>query len=396
MADLLQLIGRNKILFAEDLDLHDRQLRELVQRSSFLIIGGAGTIGQAVAKEIFKRNPLKLHIVDLSENSMVELVRDLRSSSGYIEGDFKTFAIDCGSIEFDALLGQEGPYDYLLNLSAMKHVRSEKDPYTLMRMVKVNILNTEETLKKIILSGSRKYFSVSTDKAANPANMMGASKRIMEIILLSYSVHIPVSTARFANVAFSDGSLLYGFNQRIQKGQPLSAPQDVKRYFITPRESGELCLMSCLLGENRDIFFPKLSDKLHLITFAEIAVKYLEQLGYEAVVCHTEEEARRSVKELKVKQRWPVYFFDSDTTGEKDFEEFYTTQEQLDLERFKDIGIVKNGPIFERGKLDNFVRSVHDLRNRGCWTRAELVALFNELIPNFAHKETGKFLDGRM
>jgi FlaA1/EpsC-like NDP-sugar epimerase len=368
----------------------------MVQSSSFLVIGGAGTIGQAVTKEIFKRRPQKLHVVDISENNMVELVRDLRSSLGYIEGDFRTFAIDCGSVEFEALLRHEGPYDYVLNLSALKHVRSEKDPYTLMRMIDVNILNTEKSLLKFIASGVKKYFCVSTDKAANPVNMMGASKRIMEMFLMRRSLEIPVSTARFANVAFSDGSLLHGFNQRIQKGQPLSAPRDVKRYFVTPQESGELCLISCLLGENRDIFFPKLSEKLHLITFAEIAVQYLAQLGYEAVACETEEEARRSVKELRAKQKWPCYFFDSDTTGEKDFEEFYTDQELLDLDRFHSIGIIKNEPVFDPDKLDHFIQTITGMKERGTWTREELVRLFHEMIPNFAHKETGKFLDGRM
>lgn len=396
MFDVLKLIGRTKELFTEDLNTYEQELQEIVQGSSFLVIGGAGTIGQAVTKEIFKRQPKTLHVVDISENNLVELVRDIRSSLGYIEGDFKTFTIGCSSIEFSALLRHEGPYDYVLNLSALKHVRSEKDPYTLMRMIDVNILNTEKTLKQSIASGTQKYFCVSTDKAANPVNMMGASKRIMEMFLMRRSLEMPVSTARFANVAFSDGSLLHGFNQRMQKGQPLSAPQDVRRYFVTPQESGELCLISCLLGENRDIFFPKLSEKLHLITFAEIAVNYLAQLGYEAVVCESEEEARQSVNALRVKQQWPCYFFDSDTTGEKDVEEFYTDQELLDMERFQGIGIIKNEPDFDAEKLEYFSQTTAAIKERGSWTREEIVQLFHEMIPAFAHKETGKFLDGRM
>jgi len=394
--DILNLIGRTKALFSEDLSTCDYQVNELVQKSSFLVVGAAGTIGQAVTKEIFRRHPDKLHAIDISENNLVELVRDIRSSTGYIKGDFKTFALDVGSTEFAALFQDHSPYDYILNLSALKHVRSEKDPYTLMRMIEVNILNTEKSLKEARVSGAKKYFCVSTDKAANPVNMMGASKRIMEMFLMRRSLEIPVSTARFANVAFSDGSLLHGFNQRLLKEQPISAPRDVKRYFMTPKESGQLCLISVLLGENRDIFFPKLNDEMHLLTFAEIAENYLNQWGYKAVTCETEEEARRRVKELKAKKSWPCYFFDSDTTGEKDFEEFYTDREELDMESFKSIGIIKNQPVFDPIKLDYFSDRVQSLKNRGSWTREEIVKLFHEIIPDFAHKETGKFLDERM
>ena len=233
-------------------------LENIVSKSKFLVLGGAGSIGQAVTKEIFKRDPLKLHVVDISENNMVELVRDIRSSFGYINGDFQTFALDIGSSEYDAFWEADGEYDYVLNLSALKHVRSEKDPFTLMRMINTNIINTDKTLEQSIAKGVKKYFCVSTDKAANPVNMMGASKRIMEMFIHRKSEQIDVSMARFANVAFSDGSLLHGFNKRIEKKQPIVAPNDIRRYFVIPKESGELCLMSCIFGENRDIFFPKL------------------------------------------------------------------------------------------------------------------------------------------
>ena len=255
MSSILSLIGRKKELFATDIAKNEEMLASIVSASSFLVLGGAGSIGQAVTKEIFKRSPQKLHVVDISENNMVELVRDIRSSFGYIDGDFQTFALDIGSIEYDAFIKLDGKYDYVLNLSALKHVRSEKDPFTLMRMIDVNVFNTEKTMKQSAENGSKKYFCVSTDKAANPVNMMGASKRIMEMFLMRRSSDISISTARFANVAFSDGSLLHGFNQRIQKRQPIVAPRDIKRYFVTPQESGQLCLMSCVFGENRDIFF---------------------------------------------------------------------------------------------------------------------------------------------
>ena len=327
---------------------------------------------------------------------MVELVRDLRSTEGYASGEFKTFAIDCGSVEFEALVKNEGPYDYVFNLSALKHVRSEKDPYTLMRMIMVNVFNTIKTLRLAKEMGANKYFCVSTDKAANPVNMMGASKRIMEMFLMRESLTHEISMARFANVAFSDGSLLHGFNQRFAKKQPFSAPNDVRRYFVTPQESGELCLLSGLLGDNRDIFFPKLSEKLHLITFSEIAVRYLRERGYEPYECDSEDEARDRAEELITNKQWPCYFFNSDTTGEKDFEEFFTDNEDLDMERFETVGVIKNQPDFDEAKLDDFMDGIEALREKGTWTKDDIVKLYFGLLPEFAHKETGKYLDQRM
>ncbi|MFM5344960.1 UDP-N-acetylglucosamine 4,6-dehydratase [Aeromonas veronii] len=364
--------------------------------SRFLVLGGAGSIGQAVTKEIFKRNPRKLHVVDISENNMVELVRDIRSSFGYIDGDFQTFALDIGSIEYDAFIKADGAYDYVLNLSALKHVRSEKDPFTLMRMIDVNVFNTDKTIQHSIDMGVKKYFCVSTDKAANPVNMMGASKRIMEMFLMRRSEQIAISTARFANVAFSDGSLLHGFNQRLQKRQPIVAPNDIKRYFVTPQESGELCLMSCIFGENRDIFFPKLSESLQLITFAEIAVKYLELHGYKPYLCKDEDEARALMASLPEQGMWPCLFTESDTTGEKDFEEFFTDKEVLDMARFENLGIIKNEPSYQNGLLNHFEQTITAMKTKRAWDKKEIVELFFAMIPDFGHKETGKYLDGKM
>lgn len=394
--NILSLIGRDKELFIEDVTEHEKELSDVVRSSRFLVIGGAGSIGQAVTKEIFKRSPLKLHVVDISENNMVELVRDIRSSFGYIDGDFQTFALDIGSAEYDAFWNNDGGYDYVLNLSALKHVRSEKDPFTMMRMIDVNIFNTEKTIRQSIEKGVRKYFCVSTDKAANPANMMGASKRIMEMFLMKYSEQITISTARFANVAFSDGSLLHGFNQRIQKRQPIVAPNDVKRYFVIPKESGELCLMSTIFGENRDIFFPKLSESLHLITFSDIAVRYLKHIGYEPNLCKSEEEARELAHTLPEKGEWPCLFTQSDTTGEKDFEEFFTEGEKLDMERFQNLGIIKNEAVYEQKKIKHFTQTIKSLKTAGKWTKKEIVELFFEMIPNFGYVEKGKYLDAKM
>lgn len=396
MNNLLKLIGRESPLFLDDISTHEEQISEIVSSSRFLVIGGAGSIGQAVTKEIFKRFPLVLHVVDISENNLVELVRDIRSTLGYIEGDFRTFAIDCGSKEFKALMQWSDGYDYVLNLSALKHVRSEKDPFTLMRLIEVNILNTIATIAEAKKNEAVKYFCVSTDKAANPVNMMGASKRIMEMFLMRASLELPVSTARFANVAFSDGSLLYGFNQRVAKRQPIAAPNDVRRYFVTPQESGELCLMSCLFGENRDIFFPKLSDHLHLTTFSNVAVRYLADLGYEPFECDSEEEARQCAEDLISRKYWPCYFFKSDTTGEKDFEEFFTANEILDLDRFNGVGVIKNLAIFDDKKLQYFIDDIQKIILKPTWSKDEIVTLFKHMIPGFSHVETGKYLDSKM
>jgi FlaA1/EpsC-like NDP-sugar epimerase len=397
MRDYLSIIGRERALFDEDICLFEGRIREIVRESRFLILGGAGSIGQAVVKEIFARGPKKLHVVDISENNLVELVRDLRSTIGYINGDFQTFALDIGSWQFDAFQSKAGQYDYVLNLSALKHVRSERDPYTLMRMIEVNIFNTDKTILQGIENGLGKYFCVSTDKAANPVNMMGASKRIMEMFLMRRSDQVSISTARFANVAFSDGSLLHGFNQRIAKNQPIVAPFDIRRYFITPKESGELCLMSCLFGDNRDIFFPKLNENLHLTTFSEIAERHLRFMGFEPFICSTEEEARALAVELPAKGKWPCLFTISDTAGEKDYEEFYTDKETLDMSRFSSLGIVKNADVNDYSSLlDQFESVVATMKKRGSWTKADLVSLFQEMIPEFGHLETGKYLDGKM
>lgn len=394
--EILKLIGRNQELFNNDIEKHESELQKIVSSSKFLVIGGAGSIGSATTKEIFKRNPKKLHVVDISENNMVELVRDIRSSFGYIDGDFQTFALDIGSIEYDAFWKADGDYDYVLNLSALKHVRSEKDPYTLMRMIDVNIFNTDKTIQQSIDKGVKKYFCVSTDKAANPVNMMGASKRIMEMFLMRRSKEINISTARFANVAFSDGSLLHGFNKRIEKKQPIVAPNDIKRYFVIPKESGELCLMSCIFGENRDIFFPKLSENLHLITFAEIAVQYLKGIGYEPYLCESEDEARTLIDSLPQEGKWPCLFTKSDTTGEKDFEEFFTSNETLDMDRFKNLGVIKNELNEDTAKIQLFENTINNLKQNGAWGKEEIVELFNQMIPDFGHKETGKYLDAKM
>ena len=394
--EILDIVGRSRGLFGRDMDVYSGQISELVRNSKFLVIGGAGSIGSAVCIEIFKRNPKLLHVVDISENNLVELVRTLRSTVGYIDGDFQTYAVDCGGVEFEALIKANDAYDYVLNLSALKHVRSESDPFTLMRMLVTNVSNTVRTHQLVEASGCENYFCVSTDKAANPVNMMGASKRIMELFMNRPGIRSRITMARFANVAFSDGSLLHGFRQRVAARQPLSAPKDVRRYFLIQPESGELCLMAALLGNNREIFFPKLKDELVLTRFSDIAIRFLEDQGYEALICGSEEEARSCIEMVAAEKKWPCYFFESDTTGEKDFEEFYTGTEQIDWDRFYSLGVISGEESSSHLSFDLFETKLQKMRSGADWTKSDILDLYKLLLPNFGHLETGKYLDQRM
>jgi FlaA1/EpsC-like NDP-sugar epimerase len=394
----LDLIARDSALFLHDIYSRENELSEIIKGSSFLIVGGAGSIGQAVVKEIFKRNPRIIHVVDLSENNLVELVRDLRSSHGYIKGDFKTFALDTDSPEFDCFLQTNKNYDYVFNLSALKHVRSERDPYTLMRMTRVNIFNARTLAEYCVKNKTKKYFCVSSDKATNPENLMGASKRIMELFLLKNSEDYIVSLARFANVAFSDGSLLHGFNQRMKKKQPIAAPTDVKRYFLTSQESGELCLLSGIFGENRDVYFPKLDENKNTTSFSDIAKKYLHNHGYEPAVFETEEQAREKAVDLIKVGKWPCYFFISDTTGEKYIEEFSTHEDLVDMNKYIDIGIIKQGEISAsvKEKLQQFDNKINGMIQSGIWSKHDIVCAYSDVIPELHHVEKGKSLDEKM
>ena len=394
--DYSKVIGREEDLYKEDLRVLEQEIIDKVQSSKFLVVGAAGTIGQAISKEIFKRNPQALHTVDISENNLVELVRDIRSSFGYGSGDFRTFALDCGSKEFEIMLENEGPYDFIFNLSALKHVRSEKDPYTIMRMIKVNIINSMNLAKFAKQMNAKNYFCVSTDKAANPVSMMGASKRIMEMFLHRESTQQNISMARFANVAFSDGSLLSGFEKRLSKRQPLSAPNNIRRYFVTPKESGELCLLSGLFGNNREIFFPKLDEHIHLISFSDIANNFLIEKGYQPYHAKSESDARENIEKLLSNNQWPCYFFESMTSGEKHYEEFFTKNEDLDMKRFKSIGVIRNEAVFNDSDLDGFISNIDSLLHKKDLKKKDILSEFFRILPDFDHVETGKDLDQQM
>lgn len=396
----MQLIGRQRKLFSVDVERHEKDIAKEINGKRLLVYGGAGSIGKEVIKQIFARKPAALHVIDVNENNLVELVRDLRSTLGYIDGETRFLPIDMGSIETAAFLESQRPYDFVLNLAAMKHVRSEKDEFSLMRMIKTNVIDTASTLQAARQQGVGKYFAVSTDKAKNPANLMGATKRIMEDILFTKTDEpaCSVSTARFANVAFSDGSLLHGFQQRMLLQQPLSAPRDVQRYFVTGEESGMLCLAATFLGRDGEIYFPKLDSGTDLLTFSEIASRFLEMSGYEPVEVDTEEEARHNASKMIELGKWPCYFFDSDTTGEKPFEEFCSPEDIVDWDAFRDIGVITATrlPTKISERAEHFIESVMELRSRGTWKKRELVELIVEACPELEHVDTGKYLDEKM
>jgi hypothetical protein len=388
--------GRDESICAEDFAAHAKTLRECISASRVAIVGAAGSIGSAVVKTILRFAPDGLSLIDVSENNLVELVRDLRSSRDIrMPEDFSTLPIGLGSIEFDRYFHDTKPFDYFLNLSAVKHVRSEKNIYCLMRMIDTNAVFLYDFFGRNSYR-FRKVFSVSSDKAANPANLMGASKMVMEEVLLARSERQSFSTARFANVAFSDGSLPYGFLQRIGKRQPLSAPNDVKRYFMSHQEAGELCTLACVLGENRDVLFPRLAREQDEKTFSQIAVDLLEALGYEPVACDSEDEAKSRVAELIPKKKWPCYFFETDTSGEKGYEEFHTADEQIDMNRFKNIGVIKRGQTAGTDSLAAFIQFCHRAKKDCHVTKEDYVEAMLAIVPTLQHVERGKTLDEKM
>ncbi|MCC6525620.1 MAG: polysaccharide biosynthesis protein [Polyangiaceae bacterium] len=389
--------GRSSSLFAEDVREHAAELDREIGGSRVAVVGAAGSIGSSVVRSLLAHRPRALVLVDLSENNLVEIVRELRSDPTIaMPEDFATLPIGLGSLECSRYFRESAPFDFILNLAAMKHVRSEKDVYCLIRMIDTNVLHPHALLRELP-QPCRKFFSVSSDKATRPANLMGASKMLMEKVLLMESPRQPFSTARFANVAFSDGSLPHGFLMRIAKHQPIAAPDDVRRYFMSHEEAGQICVLSCVLGENRDVFFPNLARELGEKTFAAIARDLLRELDYEPVACGSEEEARARASELIPQRKWPCWFFRSDTSGEKPFEEFHTAAEKLDFARFAHIGIVKQSEADVDGRaVADFLRFATAARSDPEIGKADYVRELRRVVPDLDHIETGKNLDQKM
>lgn len=390
------IIHRSESMFAFDIEANREELSKEIEGKKVLVIGGAGTIGSSFIRAVLPFKPSTLVVVDVSENGICELTRDLRSTYGlFIPEDYRAYSISYSDPIFEKMFREEGGFDIVANFSAHKHVRSEKDKFSVEALIENNVLHARNLLNLLLEFKPAHFFCVSTDKAANPVNVMGCSKKIMEEMIMAYSQYFKVSTARFANVAFSNGSLLAGFLDRLMKHQPLTAPNDVKRYFVSPEESGQICLLACILGKNKNVFFPKLGEK-QMMTFSAICDAFLSVLGYIPEYCRNEEEAKKLATERSENSKlYPVVYFESDTTGEKAYEEFYTPGEKLNMERFRALGVIEEYKVKSRKEIDDFFTDCKTLFSRS-FTKAEVIKLMKTFIPNFEHEEKGKNLDQKM
>lgn len=401
MFDLNKFIGtyvtkRPKSMFLDDIENNKEELKRKIEGKTVLVIGGAGSIGSSFIKAVLPFKPATLVVVDTNENALAELTRDLRSTKGmFVPDDYIPYPMDFASPVFEKMFRARGGFDIVGNFSAHKHVRSEKDIYSVEALIQNNVLHAKLLLDLLTEYPPEEYFCVSTDKAANPVNIMGASKRIMEDVIFAYSDKFPVKTARFANVAFSNGSLPAGFIARLQKLQPISAPSDVKRYFVSPEESGQICMLSCILGNNREIFFPRLEEE-QMMTFDKIATAFLQENGFKVLECDSDEEAIDKAEGLKQgSNQYPVHYSGSNTSGEKAYEEFYTDEETADLNRLKALGIVTGKEIPDKNKVGNLFVKLNAAFDSET-SKEEIVAIMKEYLPNFEHIETGKSLDSKM
>lgn len=402
MFDLNHFIGkyvtkRPQSMFLQDIENNKEELTRKIEGKTVLVIGGAGSIGSSFIKAILPFKPATLVVVDTNENALAELTRDLRSTKGmYVPKDYVPYPMDFASPVFEKMFRKRGGFDIVGNFSAHKHVRSEKDIYSVEALIQNNVLHAKLLLDLLVEFPPEEYFCVSTDKAANPVNIMGASKRIMEDVIFSYSDKFPVKTARFANVAFSNGSLPAGFIARLQKLQPISAPSDVKRYFVSPEESGQICMLACMLGKNREIFFPRLEEE-EMMTFDKIATAFLQENGFDVLECSSDEEAIDKAEDLKKgSHRYPVRYSGSNTSGEKAYEEFYTDTESVDLNRLKALGIVTGKEIPDKERVKELFKKLNAAFEKEETTKEEVIAIMKAYLPNFEHIETGKSLDSKM
>lgn len=388
---------RPESMFRADLYAHQSALSKAIEGKSVLVIGGAGSIGSSFIKALLPFNPKSLVVVDINENALTELTRELRSTSAFtVPTDYVTYPMSYADEVFVKMFKARGGFDIVANFSAHKHVRSEKDKYSVEALLKNNVVNAKKLLDLLCDYPPQHFFCVSTDKAANPVNIMGGSKKIMEDMIMAYAKHFPVTTARFANVAFSNGSLPAGFLERIAKNQPLSAPCDVTRYFVSPEESGQICLMACILGSSGQIYFPKLK-KEQVLTFSGIATQLLKELGYTPLECQSEAEAIAKAENRKETDKWyPVYFSKSDTTGEKPYEEFYTEGEKVDLNNYTSLGVISLQSFKEVSEIESFINKLTQLFNNPATEKSDITTLMKEFLVNFDHHETGRYLDSKM
>ena len=391
------ITNRTKSLFSDDIEKYTASLTEAIKGRSLMVIGGAGTIGSSYIKALLKFNPSKLYVVDTNENGLTELTRDLRSNPETTVPDvYRTYPMNFSDDVFEKMFRAEGPFDIVANFAAHKHVRSEKDRYSIEAMLENNVFRAKKLLDLLLELPPKYFFCVSTDKATNPVNVMGASKKLMEEVIMSYADKIPITTARFANVAFSNGSLLYGYLERIMKKQTITCPSDVKRFFVSPEESGQICMLACILGETGDIFFPKLEEK-QMINFKEITESFIKELGYEVDLCANEEQARsKSLTITKDTIKYPVYYFKTDTSGEKLFEEFYADNDIVDLNSFNSLGVIKNSVKKNISDVETMLDRLRQSLKKESYTKEDIVNMISEFIPDFHHIETGKSLDDKM
>ena len=402
---------RPSSMFEPDIKANAETLTREIKGKKVCVIGGAGSIGSSFIKAVLRFEPASVVVVDLNENGLAELVRDVRSTNGlYVPDEFRCYTLNFADPIFERIFREEKGFDIVANFSAHKHVRSEKDRYSVQALIENNDIKAKKLMDLLTVYPPKHFFCVSTDKAANPVNIMGASKRIMEDLVMAYNKYFKVTTARFANVAFSNGSLPDGWIHRLQKRQPLAAPSDVKRYFVSPEESGQICMLACILGRPGEVFFPKLGED-QMLTFSSICDRFVEAQGFENDPCSSDEEAKRRAYELKVSElstdstlytlhsqpvKYPTVYFKSDTTGEKAYEEFYVPGEKIDMERFQALGVVEQTTRHDMDEVDSFFEKLEGTFQKDDFTKAQVVEALKTFLPNFQHEETGKNLDQKM
>ena len=396
---------RPESMFKGDIEANAEKLTQEIKGKKVCVIGGAGSIGSSFIKAVLRFEPASVVVVDLNENGLAELVRDVRSTNGlFVPDEFRCYTLNFADPIFERIFREEKGFDIVANFSAHKHVRSEKDRYSVQALIENNDIKAKKLMDLLTVYPPKHFFCVSTDKAANPVNIMGASKRIMEDLVMAYNKYFKVTTARFANVAFSNGSLPDGWIHRLQKKQPLVAPSDVKRYFVSPEESGQICMLACILGKGGEVFFPKLGED-QMLTFSAICDGFVKANGFEKDLCSSDKEAILKASQLEFPSdfshqtsaiKYPTVFFKSDTTGEKAYEEFYVPGEKIDMQRFQALGVVEQTTRHEMDEVNGFFDKLEGIFAREDFTKAQVVEAIKEFIPNFEHEEKGKNLDQKM